>query len=91
VTEAADEAAAPRSGVVSASAMSAVKQALIPRQRFNARASVVRPCASVIPSCKRRPDMKIGVLGTGMVGATIGTKLVALGHEVKMGVESVHD
>lgn len=29
--------------------------------------------------------MKIGVLGTGMVGATIGAKLVALGHDVKMG------
>lgn len=32
--------------------------------------------------------MKIGVLGTGMVGKTIGTKLVALGHEVKMGSRS---
>ncbi|MCI0630448.1 MAG: NAD(P)-binding domain-containing protein [Phycisphaerales bacterium] len=29
--------------------------------------------------------MKIGILGTGMVGATIATKLVALGHEVMMG------
>ena len=29
--------------------------------------------------------MKIGVLGTGMVGTTIGSKLVALGHEVKLG------
>lgn len=29
--------------------------------------------------------MKIGILGTGSVGATIGTKLVALGHEVKLG------
>jgi predicted dinucleotide-binding enzyme len=29
--------------------------------------------------------MNIGILGTGMVGATIGTKLVALGHDVKMG------
>ena len=29
--------------------------------------------------------MKIGILGTGMVGSTIGTKLVQLGHEVKMG------
>lgn len=29
--------------------------------------------------------MKIGVLGTGMVGNTIGSKLVDLGHEVKMG------
>jgi predicted dinucleotide-binding enzyme len=29
--------------------------------------------------------MKIAILGTGMVGNTIGTKLIALGHEVKMG------
>ncbi|KFA87808.1 NADPH-dependent F420 reductase [Archangium violaceum] len=32
--------------------------------------------------------MKIAVLGTGMVGETIGSKLVALGHEVKMGSRS---
>lgn len=29
--------------------------------------------------------MKIAVLGTGMVGKAIGTKLAALGHEVRMG------
>ena len=29
--------------------------------------------------------MKVGVLGTGMVGEAIGAKLVALGHDVKMG------
>jgi predicted dinucleotide-binding enzyme len=29
--------------------------------------------------------MKLGVLGTGIVGTTIGTKLVQLGHEVMMG------
>ncbi len=29
--------------------------------------------------------MKIGVLGTGVVGASIASKLSALGHEVKMG------
>jgi len=29
--------------------------------------------------------LKLGVLGTGMVGNTIATKLVQLGHEVKMG------
>ena len=29
--------------------------------------------------------MNIGVLGTGMVGDTIGTKLIQLGHYVKMG------
>jgi predicted dinucleotide-binding enzyme len=32
--------------------------------------------------------MKIAVLGTGVVGATIGSKLVSLGHEVKMGSRS---
>ena len=29
--------------------------------------------------------MRIGVLGTGMVGRTIASKLVEVGHEVKMG------
>lgn len=29
--------------------------------------------------------MKIGILGTGMVGKALGTKLVSLGHRVKMG------
>lgn len=29
--------------------------------------------------------MKIGVLGTGMVGQTLGAKLVSMGHEVMMG------
>ncbi len=29
--------------------------------------------------------MKIGILGTGMVGSTIGSKLIALGHEVRLG------
>lgn len=32
--------------------------------------------------------MRIGILGTGMVGQTIGAKLVELGHEVKMGSRS---
>jgi predicted dinucleotide-binding enzyme len=33
--------------------------------------------------------MNIGVLGTGMVGDSIGTKLVQLGHNVKMGSRTV--
>jgi predicted dinucleotide-binding enzyme len=33
----------------------------------------------------RRLEMKIGVLGTGMVGQAIAGKLVSLGHEVTMG------
>jgi predicted dinucleotide-binding enzyme len=32
--------------------------------------------------------MRVGVLGTGMVGETIGAKLVQLGHEVRMGSRS---
>ncbi|MDE1810902.1 MAG: NAD(P)-binding domain-containing protein, partial [Candidatus Micrarchaeota archaeon] len=32
--------------------------------------------------------MRIGMLGTGMVGAGLSTKLVQLGHEVKMGSRS---
>ena len=32
--------------------------------------------------------MRVGVLGTGMVGRSIGSKLAALGHEVRMGSRS---
>ncbi|MBV8932867.1 MAG: NAD(P)-binding domain-containing protein, partial [Kutzneria sp.] len=32
--------------------------------------------------------MRIAVLGTGMVGRAIGTKLIELGHEVRMGSRS---
>ena len=32
--------------------------------------------------------MKFGILGTGMVGKTIATKLISLGHEVKMGART---
>jgi len=32
--------------------------------------------------------MKIGILGTGMVGQTLGTKLVSMGHDVMMGGRS---
>jgi predicted dinucleotide-binding enzyme len=35
--------------------------------------------------------MKIGIFGTGMVGATIGNKLVSLGHEVKMGSRTANN
>ncbi len=32
--------------------------------------------------------MKVGILGTGSVGQTVGTKLVELGHDVMMGARS---
>jgi 8-hydroxy-5-deazaflavin:NADPH oxidoreductase len=32
--------------------------------------------------------MRIGILGTGVVGTTLGTKLVQLGHDVRMGSRS---
>lgn len=35
--------------------------------------------------------MKIGVIGTGMVGNAIATKLVHLGHEVKMGSRTANN
>jgi 8-hydroxy-5-deazaflavin:NADPH oxidoreductase len=35
--------------------------------------------------------MKIGILGTGMVGKAIGTKLVQLGHSVKMGSRTANN
>jgi len=33
--------------------------------------------------------MRVGVLGTGMVGEAIAQRLVALGHEMKMGAREV--
>jgi predicted dinucleotide-binding enzyme len=35
--------------------------------------------------------MKIGIIGTGMVGATLGTKLTQLGHQVKMGSRTANN
>lgn len=35
--------------------------------------------------------MKIGVLGTGMVGETLATKFAALGHEVRMGARDARN
>lgn len=35
--------------------------------------------------------MRLGILGTGMVGNTIGTKLIQLGHEVKMGSRTANN
>jgi len=35
--------------------------------------------------------MKIGILGTGMVGETLGTKFVQLGHQVKMGSRTTNN
>jgi predicted dinucleotide-binding enzyme len=35
--------------------------------------------------------MKLGVLGTGMVGQAIASKLIALGHEVKMGSRTANN
>src|SRR2546421_1712714 len=35
--------------------------------------------------------MKIGILGTGMVGEALGTKLVQLGHKVKMGSRAANN
>lgn len=34
---------------------------------------------------KERAVMNLGILGSGMVGTTLGTKLVSLGHAVKIG------
>lgn len=35
--------------------------------------------------------MKIGILGTGMVGETLGTKFTELGHEVRMGSRTANN
>jgi 8-hydroxy-5-deazaflavin:NADPH oxidoreductase len=38
-----------------------------------------------------RIDVKIGILGTGMVGETLGTKFAQLGHQVKMGSRTANN
>ncbi len=35
--------------------------------------------------------MKLAILGTGMVGQAIGSKLVQLGHEIKMGSRTANN
>jgi len=35
--------------------------------------------------------LKIGIIGTGMVGTTLGSKLVQLGHEVRIGSRSANN
>jgi len=35
--------------------------------------------------------VRVGILGTGMVGSTLGSKLVQIGHEVKMGSRSANN
>jgi 8-hydroxy-5-deazaflavin:NADPH oxidoreductase len=40
---------------------------------------------------ERKKDMKIAVLGTGMVGNALGTKLVQEGHEVIMGSRAANN
>ena len=35
--------------------------------------------------------MNIGILGTGMVGATLGRKFAQLGHQVKMGSRTANN
>ena len=35
--------------------------------------------------------MKIGILGTGIVGSTLADAFIALGHEVKMGSRDAHN
>jgi predicted dinucleotide-binding enzyme len=39
---------------------------------------------------QRRANMKIGVLGTGIVAKTVAGKLASLGHTVKLGTRDVH-
>jgi 8-hydroxy-5-deazaflavin:NADPH oxidoreductase len=39
----------------------------------------------------RSNNMKYGILGTGMVGQALAAKLIALGHEVKMGAREANN
>src|SRR5438045_7880317 len=52
------------------------------RDHFIARAAIRLPIPLPPPPS---PSMRIGILGTGVVGTTIGMGLVKLGHEVKLG------
>src|SRR5689334_6594332 len=38
-----------------------------------------------------KSSMKIGILGTGMVGEALGTKFVRLGHQVEMGSRTANN
>lgn len=50
-----------------------------------AAGGVLHLCPVIDSLYKNIQQMKIAVLGTGMVGDAIGSKLIELGHEVKMG------
>jgi 8-hydroxy-5-deazaflavin:NADPH oxidoreductase len=43
----------------------------------------MRPTRDGVP--REEEPMKIGILGTGVVGRTLGTKLVSMGHTVRLG------
>jgi 8-hydroxy-5-deazaflavin:NADPH oxidoreductase len=58
---------------------------LRPQTRSFASPRVERGVALTIPLDLHTSHMHIGILGTGMVGQTIGTRLTQLGHDVKMG------
>jgi hypothetical protein len=47
-----------------------------------------RPASGTIRRASQTTKMNIGVLGTGMVGQSLATRLIGLGHTVTMGARS---
>jgi predicted dinucleotide-binding enzyme len=54
-------------------------------ERAEHRLAIVAPLRHAVKPRQGGGGMRVGVLGTGMVGQTLATKLVELGHEVMMG------
>jgi predicted dinucleotide-binding enzyme len=48
-------------------------------------------CPRYPPNQLNKKYMKIGILGTGMVGEALGSKLAQLGHQVKMGSRTANN
>src|SRR5207248_4195842 len=63
-----------------------------PRSRSTTPGAESHNCAAqptaADPSRDKGGHMKIAILGSGLVGSTLGGKLAALGHDVKMGARS---
>jgi predicted dinucleotide-binding enzyme len=76
-----------------AAAVAAARDRSAARRRKKNRRPRQPPHAPILQVCcaPEEATMKIGVLGTGMVGTTIASKLVSLGHEVKLGSRTAHN
>jgi 8-hydroxy-5-deazaflavin:NADPH oxidoreductase len=57
------------------------------------RALMIRRAGRIVDALHRQkePSMRVGILGTGEVGKTLGRAFLALGHEVKMGARDARN